>query len=212
MKAFFNITFTGLALSLISTCSALAVQADKSVSARAVESVAETYDPAVMEQYKPTDAERALHPDNLWYFDHPDLFLNPAHEYYLTNDFGSSSPYLVEASNTTHWDLQLEQQESPSVSTRSVNYINAYNEGGCIGDAFSEQNSSPADGECYAWDSLWVLSLFVVGSGNFQVNVYGLGGEKCGKNYYGSVKNWSGCWTAASRSDYIRGVWTCYSC
>jgi hypothetical protein len=168
-----------------------------------------------MEQYKPTGAERTLHPDKLWYFDHPELFLNPSHDYYLTNDFGESSPYLVEASNTTHWELQLEQlhsTESPTISTRAISYINAYNEGACIGDAFSQQDPSPTNGECWEWDSLWVLSLFVVGSGNFQVNIYGPGGDNCDSHYLGSVKNWSGCWTSPSRTSYIRAVWTCYTC
>ncbi|KIA75946.1 hypothetical protein HK57_00258 [Aspergillus ustus] len=213
MKAFLKLASLGFALTLISICSALAVREDESASIPTADSVIETYDPAVLEQYKPTEAERMLHPDKLWYFDHPDLFLNPAHDYYLTNDFGASAPYLVEASNTTHWDLQLEQHESSptSLSTRAISYINAYTEGACIGDSISEQNPNPTNSECWEWDSLWVLSLFVVGSGNFQVNIYGPGGANCDKRYLGSVKNWSGCWTSASRTDYELGSgdWDC---
>jgi hypothetical protein len=45
-----------------------------------------------------------------------------------------------------------------------VSYINAYNSGGYIGDAVSEQNNSPANSEC---NGLSVVSLLVVKPGDF---------------------------------------------
>ncbi|KAL4876422.1 hypothetical protein BJY04DRAFT_199941 [Aspergillus karnatakaensis] len=230
MRNVLKISLPVLALGLLSACSALAVPVEDSASMTAADVSVEEFDAAVvsspqctleleiaylcqLELYKPTDDERARHSDRLWYFDHPELFLNDGHNYYLTNDFGASSPYLVEATNSTHWQLQERAAaEGQPFETRAVSYVNSYIDGGCIGDSFRQQISDPTDGYCYKWNSLVTKAVFVVGSGNFQVNLYGVGGTSCQGGYLGSVKNWSGCWNSPSSTKYIRAFWTCYSC
>ncbi|KAL4994366.1 hypothetical protein BDV10DRAFT_189102 [Aspergillus recurvatus] len=162
-----------------------------------------------MELYKPTEDERTRHPEKLWYLDNQELFPNSAspHNYY--NDIGTSSPYLVEASNTTPWELQLQlhgrqNQNTQKLESRAVDYINAYYDGGYIADSVRQQITDPSNGVCYRWNSITIMSVFVVGSGNLQVNRYGNTGQYCNEAYLGSVKNWSGCWTTPSSSGYIR--------
>ncbi|KAL4885411.1 hypothetical protein BJY04DRAFT_134129 [Aspergillus karnatakaensis] len=168
-----------------------------------------------LEQYRPSDDERTLYPDRLWYFDHPDLFPNEA--YLLTNDLGASSAYLVEASNTTHWELQGHSLDPSSKFSnlekrQTVHYINSYHEGGCIPNTFVGQAQNPPNGFCQRWYVWRVKSLFVVGDGNFQVNFYWGDAQSCSRNFLGGVRAYSGCWTTPNSDQLPWEFWPCYTC
>ncbi|KAL4877597.1 hypothetical protein BJY04DRAFT_221968 [Aspergillus karnatakaensis] len=158
--------------------------------------------------------ERTLHPHRLWYYDNPNLFLD--NNYLLTNDLGASSAYLVEASNTTHWELAARSASttgSTDLQSRQViHYINGYSEGGCIPNSFREQRQNPANGVCVRWNALGIMSAFIVGDGNFQVNFYWGESVSCSTNYLGGVRAWSGCWTTPNKYQLPWFFWPCYTC
>ncbi|KAL4884943.1 hypothetical protein BJY04DRAFT_214826 [Aspergillus karnatakaensis] len=160
MKAIVSLKLLGLALGAATAIVGLAVPTS--------EILVEELDQDILEAYRPTDAERAQHPNRLWYFDHPALFPNGS--FYLTNDYGTSSAYLVDA------------------SARGINYINSYSQGGCIPDTFRSQTVNPEDGVCREWVALIVKSIFVVGYDKFQVNAYSGQSNWCRNHYVGGIR------------------------